>query len=80
LKLPRDLSGKTLARKLGKYDFIVTRQTGSHLRLSTQLKGEYHITIPKHNILRIGTLNQILKDVSEHLDMDKEELVKELFG
>ena len=32
MKLPRDLSGTSLARKLSQFDYKQTRQTGSHLR------------------------------------------------
>jgi predicted RNA binding protein YcfA (HicA-like mRNA interferase family) len=35
MKLPRDLGGEELARLLRRYDFVITRQTGSHLRLTT---------------------------------------------
>ncbi|MFO7889284.1 MAG: type II toxin-antitoxin system HicA family toxin [bacterium] len=79
MKLPRDVSGTDLVKKLGKYGYEVTRQSGSHIRLSTALKGKHHITIPKHKILRIGTLNYILKDISEHLKIDKQDLINELF-
>jgi len=34
MKIPRDLSGEELARLLIKFGYQVTRQTGSHLRLS----------------------------------------------
>lgn len=47
MKLPRDLGGEELARILKKYNFQVTRQTGSHLRLTSTMKGEHHITIPR---------------------------------
>ncbi|AEA47736.1 type II toxin-antitoxin system HicA family toxin [Archaeoglobus veneficus] len=79
MKLPRDLSGEELARLLRKYGYVVTRQTGSHMRL-TRLEGEHHITIPKHRALKPGTLNSILRGVAEHLGVDKKELIKELFG
>ena len=36
MKLPRDLSGDNLAKALCKLGYQVTRQTGSHLRLTTQ--------------------------------------------
>ncbi len=36
--------------------------------------------IPRHSPLRIGTLNAILKDVSEHLKIDRDELLNSLFG
>jgi predicted RNA binding protein YcfA (HicA-like mRNA interferase family) len=35
MKLPRDMSGDELARLLGEYGYTVTRQTGSHIRLTT---------------------------------------------
>jgi hypothetical protein len=44
------------------------------------MKGEHHITIPKHDPLKAGTLNAILREVSGHLGMDKEKLLKNLFG
>jgi len=37
LKLPRDLRGDALATLLRQYGFQVTRQTGSHLRLTSSL-------------------------------------------
>jgi predicted RNA binding protein YcfA (HicA-like mRNA interferase family) len=80
MRLPRDISGLDLAMKLEIYDYRITRQTGSHLRLSTQQKGEHHITIPNHKDLRIGTLRAILTDVADHLGMERDELVKTLFG
>ncbi len=79
MKLPRDISGKELARLLIKYGYQVTRQTGSHLRLTTQRKGEHHITIPAHKELRVGTLSAILIDVADHLDISREDLIHELF-
>lgn len=66
MRLPRDLSGAELARLLAKYEYRVTRQTGSHLRLTSTIKGkEHHITIPKHSPLKIGTLSGILTEVAE---------------
>jgi predicted RNA binding protein YcfA (HicA-like mRNA interferase family) len=80
MKIPRDVSGEILLKLLKKYGFEVTRQTGSHIRLTTTLRGQYHITIPKHKILKIGMLNNILSDIASYLEMDKEELIQELFG
>jgi len=74
---PRDLGGKELAKLLAKYGYEITRQTGSHIRLTTTLKGEHHITIPAHKPLRVGTLNNILNDVAEYLEIEKKTLIKE---
>ena len=81
MKLPRDLPGTDLASLLRRYGYEVTRQTGSHLRLTSTLKGmEHHITIPLHKHLKVGTLNAILMDIASHLDMSKDELAERLFG
>jgi len=80
MRLPRDLSGIELARKLEKYGYRITRQTGSHLRLTTLVNGEHHITIPQHTDLRVGTLHGILTDVADHLDIHRDELIQDLFG
>jgi predicted RNA binding protein YcfA (HicA-like mRNA interferase family) len=80
VKLPRDISGDDLVKALAKRGYIVTRQTGSHMRLTTTERGEHHVTIPRHNPLRLGTLSAILSDVAKHFDMDKPSLIRELFG
>jgi predicted RNA binding protein YcfA (HicA-like mRNA interferase family) len=46
LRLPRDVSGDDLAKALSDLGYRVTRQTGSHLRLTTFEGGEHHVTIP----------------------------------
>ncbi len=52
---------------------------GSHIRLTTEINGIHHITIPDHNPIKIGTLSNILKDIAYHLEISKEELIKQLF-
>jgi len=79
LKLPRDLSGEELTRVLTKLDYEITRQSGSHVRLTTKKKGEHHITIPQHNPLKPGTFNVILLEIADHFDITKKELVRFLF-
>ena len=80
MRLPRDLSGIDLAKALAQLGYEVTRQTGSHLRLTTQQEGEHHITIPRHGSLRIGTLAAIVGDVAQHFDISRQELSERLFG
>ncbi|MEW6026684.1 MAG: type II toxin-antitoxin system HicA family toxin [Planctomycetota bacterium] len=46
MKLPRDIGGLELAELLKKYGYTIGRQSGSHLRLTSTMKGEHHITIP----------------------------------
>lgn len=40
--------------KCGKFGYQVTRQRGSHLRLSTAVGGVHHLTVPDHDPLRLG--------------------------
>ncbi|NWF53016.1 MAG: type II toxin-antitoxin system HicA family toxin [Nitrospirae bacterium] len=79
-KIPRDISGKTLAKLLSKYGYEITRQTGSHIRLtSSSSELTHYITIPDHPLIKIGTLNKILKEIADRLKIDKETLVEKLF-
>lgn len=59
MRLPRDVSGVHLVAALKAFDYTVTRQTGSHIRLTTSKSGEHRITIPNHNPIKIGTLASI---------------------
>lgn len=79
MRLPRDLAGSELAKALGRVGYRVTRQTGSHLRLTSDNLPQHHITIPAHDTLKIGTLAAILGDVAEHLKIDRDELLRRLF-
>jgi predicted RNA binding protein YcfA (HicA-like mRNA interferase family) len=80
VRLPRDLSGRALAQALGRLGYQITRQTGSHLRLTTQEGGEHHLTIPDHAALRVGTLAAILNEVATHFSFEREALLERLFG
>lgn len=79
MKLPRDLSSDDLIKKLSELGYQVTRQTGSHIRLTTSENGTHQITIPAHNPIKIGTLNNILRDVAQHFNLSKNELLERLF-
>ena len=80
MRIPRDLSGQELIKHLKPYGYVVTRQTGSHIRLTTEQQGQHHITIPHHDPLKIGTLSAILADVAAHFGKSRDTLVQELFG
>jgi predicted RNA binding protein YcfA (HicA-like mRNA interferase family) len=79
MKLSRDISGQELASKLAVFGYQVTRQNGSHLRLTTTQNGEHHITIPRHDPLKIGTLSGIMNDIAKHFEISREELTNKLF-
>jgi predicted RNA binding protein YcfA (HicA-like mRNA interferase family) len=79
VKLPRDLSGRELAKSLNRYGYRVVRQTGSHLRL-TLLSGGQHLTIPDHTQIKIGLLSAILGEVSSQVGLSKDEVIRQLFS
>jgi predicted RNA binding protein YcfA (HicA-like mRNA interferase family) len=79
MKLPRDVSGADLAKRLGRLGYQVTRQTGSHLRLTNSEGGQLHVTIPTHDPLKVGTLSGILGDVALHFGISRDELIQRLW-
>ncbi len=81
MRLPRDLTGARQVKALEKkFGYIVTRQTGSHIRLTCQSTRQHHITIPDHDPLRVGTLSAILADVAKHHEISREDLMVALFS
>ncbi len=76
MKTPRDIDGDELAAFLARFGYVITRQVGSHMRLTTNRGGEHHVTIPRHRPLKLGTLNAILRDVADHLKMSRDELMR----
>jgi len=75
MRLPRDVSGAELAKALKVSGYRITRQTSSHLRLTTSENGSHHVTIPNHSPLRIGTFAAILDDIANHFKISRQELL-----
>lgn len=75
MRLPRDVSGQQLTRALKSLGYETTRQSGSHIRLTTAENGEHHITIPNHDPIKIGTLASILDDVAAHFEISRPDLI-----
>jgi predicted RNA binding protein YcfA (HicA-like mRNA interferase family) len=78
MKLPRNLTGLELVKNLEVLGYQVTRQTGSHIRITTLQNGEHHLTVPAHNPLKTGTLSAILNDVAKHFEITRDELLNRL--
>lgn len=78
MKTPRDINGAELARALRRLGYTVTRQTGSHLRVTTQEGGEHHEVIPNHSPIKIGTLKSILRNLAAHHQCSIPELIEKL--
>lgn len=75
MKLPRDVSGIDLIKALKKMGYAITRQRGSHVRITTQVNGEHHETIPHHDPLKPGLLLSILKSIAAHHEMSVHDLL-----
>ena len=80
MRLSREVSGADLAKRLEGLGYRVTRQTGSHLRLTRTDPPEHHLTIPNHESLRVGTLAAILQAVAARTGLSRDALVTRLFG
>lgn len=79
MRLPRDISGEQLIKFLVILGYRTVRQTGSHIRITTEQNGTHSLTISEHDPLKIGTLSAILNDVANHFSMSKDELLQKLF-
>ena len=41
--------------------------------------GVHHLTLPNHKPLKVGTLSAALGDVAKYLEIEKPDLVRQLF-
>ena len=76
MKLPRDVAGLRLAKALCGLGYEITRQTGSHIRVTTQRDGENHEVVPSHSPIKVGTLSSFLKRIVAHHRMSVGELLR----
>nr|MDO8098499.1 type II toxin-antitoxin system HicA family toxin [Candidatus Njordarchaeota archaeon] len=75
-KLPV-VSGGKLLKLLGKLGYTVVRQKGSHVRLRKMtVSGEHNITVPLHEEIAKGTLNDILSRVSVYNSISRDKLIQ----
>ena len=75
-KLPV-ITGQKLITVLSSMGYQAVRQKGSHIRLEKSTPaGTHKITVPNHNPIAKGTLNDILSRVAMWNQISKEELIK----
>ena len=81
MKLPRDLSGDEVAKRLRRqYGYRVTRTRGSHMTVTLIVGHKSHnVTVPRHRNLRVGTLNEIVGSAAAFLGLSKAEVREALF-
>ncbi len=82
MKLPRDLSGTEVVRRLARhYGYRMTRSRGSHMTVTLTAGGDQHqVTVPRHRDVRVGTLDAIIVDVAAFLGLPKQAVRGTLFG
>ncbi|MFW5740247.1 MAG: type II toxin-antitoxin system HicA family toxin [Myxococcota bacterium] len=80
MKKPRDLSTDELIRRLKPFGYRPTRQTGSHIRLTTERNGQHHITIPQKRQLTIGKINAVVWEMVRHFQVDRKTLAAQVFA
>ncbi len=78
MKTPRDVCGPDLAKALRVLGYEKVRQDGSHIRLTTNVDGQFHVTVPNHDPIKVGTLRSIIKLVAEHHRITPEDLLDQL--
>ena len=79
MKIPRNINGPGLVRALRVLGYECVRQEGSHIRLTTNVNGTHHVTVPSHRPLKTGTLlGGVLKPVAAHHKLTVGELLEKL--
>ena len=77
MKLPRDLSGPELAQVLRRdWNYRQIHQEGSHIILETEHPSHHRISVPAHQSLRVGTLKAILRAVSRHKNVSRDDILR----
>jgi len=78
MRLPRDIDGPHLAKALAVLGYEITRQKGSHIRLTTERDGQNHEVVPNHQPIKTGTLSAILKRIAAHHGLTLDALLEML--
>lgn len=79
MSLPRDLSAREFINALARIGYAVVRQSGSHVRLTSNAGGaQHHVTVPNHDPIKIGTLGAILNNIAAHRNITRQQLLDEL--
>jgi predicted RNA binding protein YcfA (HicA-like mRNA interferase family) len=75
MRLPRDLSGAALIAVLRRlFGYRQVGQEGSHVILQSD-DPRHRLAVPDHRVLRLGTLNAILRSVARAKGIDKADIL-----
>jgi len=67
IKLPV-VSGREVVERLERANFILVRQTGSHMIMRREKAPKITVSIPDHKELKRGTLKNILRQINLTVD------------
>ncbi|MCL2105140.1 MAG: type II toxin-antitoxin system HicA family toxin [Kiritimatiellaeota bacterium] len=76
MKIPRDLSGNDLIKRLCQnWGYTVVHRVGSHIVLQTDTPSRQRIVVPSHPVLKVGTLHSILRSVALHKQTSRDAIL-----
>lgn len=79
MKIPRDISGRQLVKVLCReFGYQKIHQEGSQIVLETEEPSHQRLSIPDHDSLRVGTLNNIVRSVANHKNVTRDEILRRL--
>ncbi len=79
MRIPANLSAEELSAALSSGGYAVTRQTDEHVRLTTLIRGEHHVTFPRQLPLDVETTKAVLASVAKHHHQTVAEMAERLF-
>ncbi len=62
------VSGREVVERLERANFILVRQTGSHMIMRREKAPKITVSIPDHKELKRGTLKNILRQINLTVD------------
>ena len=79
MKTSRDVSSDRLIRHLVRnWDYMVDRQTGSHILLESQTPARHCVPVPLRKAIGLGLFRDILDQVSKAKGIPVEEILRDL--
>jgi hypothetical protein len=79
VSIPTRLTPEELSAALSNGGYAVTKETRRHVRLTTLIRGEHHVTFPCQGELDEETTTEVLALVAKHHRQTVSELAERLF-
>lgn len=79
MKVPADISPTDFASALSNLGYSVTNKSLRHVRLTTFLRGEHHVTVLDGSPLSAETVTAALNEIARHHRLTYDEIVQRSF-